>query len=294
MEFRKLESEGYNPGEFEETGIAMLKYYSPEVKLAIKMMISDFKGTYLSSRTFDPNNDPTFESGPVRGFGFHGKNAFVGKLRETAGGDIILPSSQISFHKMYKRFFESFGKNIKLKEHFNENIGIVVFPEEYTYPHLWDHMRNQVFSKELRVKDLFTGEKINPKLPFVVSGLVDIAKDDKFEHDVRADIGELSQVYNLPILDNEEDILKSNNPFLFSENARIEDRVSLFNMLTFDNKIEYGRVIKYDEKEGAGVCPLYLIQGEYIAYKVNLDVSQKNFGKYAYNENNRVHITRIK
>ena len=168
---------------------------------AVKKVLSDYKDTRAALDTLNPK-----EKGPIRGSNIYFRSALGNAYRELVSQE-ILPQDVLPINP---RESEIALANNTLTDPTKtyEDLGLSVYPKEGYNPVLWKHLREQVKS---HFKD-----SVDLKLPFIVTGLMNVIKDDKFEYGLRLDyIPELTQMYNVPILAQEEiDSFSSEDPEL--------------------------------------------------------------------------------
>src|SRR3989344_6243208 len=175
--------------------IAMLTYESPEVREAVKKLLNDYKGTAAALSTLDSEA----KEGPLRGSNIYYRNALVNILREITG-EGILPISPAQSEIALAN--GTLGQDPR---EFYEYLGLVLYQEEGSNPILWKYLREQIQYN-------FKGIKLSQ--PVVIAGLSKIVKDDKYENGLRMDLGELSMIYKVPILNSKTGTFDSADPEL--------------------------------------------------------------------------------
>ena len=161
--------------------VAPLEYSDELVREAIKKILLDYKGI---PAVVLPYLDQEAKSGFVEDSTPYFRFVMGNILRDLSGGRIApITTSQSEIALSY---------NI-LEKSYNEDLGLVVFPEESTpsNPFLFEHLKEQ--AKERIDLDL--------NVPFVITGLVNVVKNELFENYLRIDLTELSELYNVSILD---------------------------------------------------------------------------------------------
>jgi len=203
-----------NPNDGQGDQIAMLTYESPEVREAVRKLLLDYKGTRVALRTLSSRK----KKGPIKGIDyndFYSRNVLVKNLREITGKNILpldLRQKWIATEK------ETLGQPPST---FNENFGLVVYLKE-AYKNklkLWQHLREQVKGM------------VDLDIPFVIEGLSAIVQDDNYENNLRVDLGELSKVYNVPILNLGIGLFDLDDPELQKTGfpSKLEDGLGILN-----------------------------------------------------------------
>src|SRR3989344_3204219 len=167
----------------------------------IQRLLSEYKDTRADLGTLNTKA----REGPIQGSNIYYRFAVGNIVRELSGQD-ILPINPIES--------EIALANNTLTDHTKtyEDTGLVVYPKEGYNPVLWKRLREIAQSKEFR--DYITKERINLKLPFVATGLMNVVKDYEFEYNLRLDPNEHTLFYNVPILTQGDGKFSSEDPEL--------------------------------------------------------------------------------
>lgn len=154
-----------------------------------------------------------------------------------------------------------------------ENLGLAVFPEKTLLPILWESLRNQVAH---HFKD------VDMKEPFVITGLIDLVKDDKFEYCIRLDVNDFTDVYNVPILET-SGLFRGDNPGLIKTG--------------FPNKLITSDLSKKEDEKDSNKRKLSVnANGVRVIYRSNLDNSLYGMGVYIPQSipRSRIHLINTK
>lgn len=152
-------------------------------KEAVKKVLKDYKNTAAALEIFDINSD-----GPVKGSSIYSRFALVNAGREITKENLMPITPKESEIALKNNALTDFKGNY-------EDLGLVVYPREGANARLWKYSRQQVKSNF---------PEVDLKIPFVMTGLMDVVKDKKYENGLRLDINQLTEVYNVPILTTEE------------------------------------------------------------------------------------------
>lgn len=168
--------------------------YDESGREAVKKVLSDYEGTRAALSTFDSKA----KKGPVRGSNVYSRFALGNVYRALTNEDVrpITPKeSEIALDS---------NALTKPTETY-EDLGLPVYRNKGANPVLWKHLREQIKSNF---------EDVNLNKPFVVTGLMGVIIDDKYENGLRFDLNELTEVYNVPILSKKTGSFTSDDPEL--------------------------------------------------------------------------------
>ncbi|HLC52839.1 MAG TPA: hypothetical protein VJI98_06345 [Candidatus Nanoarchaeia archaeon] len=152
---------------------------------AVKKILSDYKTTRVALNVLNPKA----KRGPIDGSNIYSKFALGNTYRELSGQDVLpldlMDNSLVLYRDLIKDWSETY-----------EDLGLIVYPGKGYNPALWKHLR------EIAQSDFDN----SVDLPFVITGLMDVIKDDKFEYGLRLDPTEFTEMYNVSIPDQKPDI----------------------------------------------------------------------------------------
>ena len=153
--------------------------YDEAGREAVKKVLTDYKDTKAALVTLDIKSQ-----GPVRGSNIYFRNAVVNAYRQITGENV---------HPINARESEIALANDTLTDPTStyEDLGLIVYPKEGVNPNLWENLREQV-------KSDFPNVKLSK--PFVITGLMNVVKNSTYENGLGLNADELTEVYNVPIL----------------------------------------------------------------------------------------------
>jgi hypothetical protein len=172
-------------------GKPLMKVQIPEIfqlqydqagKEAVKKVMQDYKGTRIALDTFNINS-----KGPVKGSNIYSRFALLNAYREI---------TKENLRPINARESEIALANDALIDPNStyEDLGLIVYPKEGTNPKIGKYLREQV-------KSDFKGVKLDK--PFIITGLMNVVKNDRYEYELRLDFNELTDVYNVLVLSRE-------------------------------------------------------------------------------------------
>jgi hypothetical protein len=230
--------------------IILATYDKLLVKDSLRLLKEKYTNTPIILSTIDFNS----KQGPVKGCNFFYKASMSSIARELSKEDLIPMTQKIS---------ELFINKNKLEDINNtyEDSGFTIYPKEGSSPILWKHLREQTKTY---------CPNINLDKPFVIEGLVDISKDDKFEYGLKVDFNKcgLTIVTQVPILSKGDGIFSS------------EDRE--LQKTGFPSKLGQGNRTLYTANNG--------VRGFYRSGYLNLGARNDNLADS--NDTGRVHFAK--
>ncbi|MEK6862785.1 MAG: hypothetical protein AABW57_01335 [Nanoarchaeota archaeon] len=150
--------------------------YDQAGKEAVKKVLTDYKDTRVALDTLDVK-----AKGSVRGSNIYFRFAVGNAYRQI---------TQENIHPINARESEiALANNVLVNPRSTyEDLGLTVYPKEGVNSKLWNYLREQL-------KD-----KIDLSQPFIITGLMNVVKDENYENSLRLDLNELTEAYNVPIL----------------------------------------------------------------------------------------------
>ncbi|MAG47770.1 hypothetical protein CL617_04130 [archaeon] len=187
----------YQPITKNTESIAQVEYSDPLVRESVKKITEDYSHSKsIALDTLDPNAT----EGPVRGSNIYFRNKLIEIYRQLSGED-VLPITQTQSEIALAN-----DTLIDPKETY-EDTGLAIYPEQGYNEILWKHLRDIASSNEYK-------DNLDLKLPFIVTGLLNVTKDDSFEYSLRLDPTEHTLIYNVPALAKGDGSFNSNDPSL--------------------------------------------------------------------------------
>ncbi|MEK6835265.1 MAG: hypothetical protein AABX61_03320, partial [Nanoarchaeota archaeon] len=160
---------------------------------AVRKVLTDYKGTRAALDTFNVG-----AQGPVKGSNIYSRFALANAYREI---------SKENIRPINPRESEIALANDALTDQTStyEDLGLAVYSKEGSNPKLWKNLREQVKSNFANV---------NLSKPFVITGLMKVVKDSNYEDGLKLDADELTEVYNVPILNKKTGSFDTKDPQL--------------------------------------------------------------------------------
>lgn len=231
--------------------IIQLDYEDEIVRKSIEELKRDWEEPLINLNIFNTN----IQSGPLKGGNPFSRFTIANIYRGLTGEDIIPINLKLTWLASNKNLLTDSDTT-------NEDLGLVIYPNKGVHPYLWDDLREQVSSN-------FKDVKLD--IPFVITGLVDVFKDNRLEYNLGIRLNKLTEVYNSPILNGDggkfnlgdEGLIKEGFPY----NLNSDGKLSLLVRKTHD-----------------GVCRLYRS-----GFNLN---AEDSFLAYS-NNNNRIHLVKF-